>query len=176
ACAALRHVGLSSAAIALAFKSFPGLAHRQENVGKIDGVQFINDSKATNEDAAYYALVTYANIYWLAGGRAKESGIQGLSDSMKNVTKAFLYGECAAEFATELDRGKIPYQFCDTMKDALDAAYQTAKATHAEATILLSPAAASFDQFNNFEQRGDQFRALVQQLIAAETVKKGGEK
>ena len=176
ACAALRHVGLSSAAIALAFKSFPGLAHRQENVGQIGRVQFINDSKATNEDAAYYALVTYPNIYWLAGGRAKESGIRGLADSMKNVTKAFLYGECAAEFATELERGKIPYQLCDTLKDALYAAYKSAKSAKNEATILLSPAAASFDQFTNFEQRGDQFRSLVQQLIASETVQKGGKK
>ncbi|MCX8505315.1 MAG: UDP-N-acetylmuramoyl-L-alanine--D-glutamate ligase, partial [Alphaproteobacteria bacterium] len=110
ACAVLRHVGLTPRSIAEAFKTFPGLAHRQENVGQIANVQFINDSKATNEDAAYYALVTYPNIYWLAGGRAKESGIRGLTDSMKNVSKAFLFGECAGEFAATLAGNKIPYQ------------------------------------------------------------------
>ena len=176
ACAALRHVGVSTASIAQAFKDFPGLAHRQENVGQIENVQFINDSKATNEDAAYYALVTYPNIYWLAGGRAKESGIRGLVDSMKNVTKAFLFGECAAEFAATLAGNKIAYQHCGTMKEALDAAYKAAKSAKDEATILLSPAAASFDQFANFEQRGDQFRSLVQKLVASESKAKGGGK
>ncbi|MDI9348538.1 MAG: UDP-N-acetylmuramoyl-L-alanine--D-glutamate ligase [Candidatus Symbiobacter sp.] len=172
--AVLRQLGMSDREIAAAFMAFPGLAHRQENVGNLGAISFINDSKATNADAAYYALVTYQNIYWLAGGRGKEGGINGLDDdALKNVTKAFLFGESADEFAASLTARAVAYESCGTMQQALAAAFAAAQKAGQKAggaaNILLSPAAASFDQFANFEDRGDQFRRQVQDLIAAQT-------
>ena len=141
--------------------SFPGLAHRMEQIALIDGVRYVNDSKATNAAAAARALACYDGIYWIAGGLAKEGGIAGLEPYFPRVAHAFLIGEAAADFAETLE-GKVPF----TISGELDAAVsQAALKARDEAggqpVVLLSPACASFDQFTNFEARGDAFRAHV---------------
>jgi UDP-N-acetylmuramoylalanine--D-glutamate ligase len=148
--------------IAACLRSFPGLAHRQERVGEIDGVLYVNDSKATNAEATARALACHDSIYWIAGGRAKEGGLAGLEPYFPKIAKAFLIGEAEADFAAFLD-GKLDYQRCGDLATALAAA--SAEAHRREgATVLLSPACASFDQFPNFEARGDAFRSAVRAL------------
>ena len=168
-CAAL---GVPSEAIAAGIRSFPGLAHRQERVAVLDGVTFVNDSKATNAEATEKALACYERIYWIAGGRAKEGGIDALAPHFGRVRHAYLIGESADGFAATLD-GKLAYSKCGTLQDALAAAARDARGTGG--VVLLSPAAASFDQYDNFEQRGDRFRDLVKALAqdAAATVTGG---
>jgi UDP-N-acetylmuramoylalanine--D-glutamate ligase len=151
-------------AITTAIASFPGLAHRMEEVRRIGKVRFVNDSKATNEDAAAKALACYADIFWIAGGKPKEGGIAGLADYFPRIRKAYLIGEAAEAFARTLD-GKVDYEMSGTLDRAVEAA--AADAAHAPApspVVLLSPASASYDQFKDFEQRGDLFRTLVTQL------------
>jgi len=149
--------------------SFPGLAHRQEQIGTIDGIVFVNDSKATNAEATAKALSAYDNIYWILGGKPKEGGIDGLEPWYGRIKKAFLIGSATDDFAAKLD-GDLPYEKCGTLEIATARALDCARADKACHTndenapltpiILLSPACASFDQFKSFEARGDAFRTL----------------
>ncbi len=143
---------------------FPGLAHRMEEVRKIGNVRYVNDSKATNAEAASRALACYADIYWIAGGTAKEGGIASLAPHFPQIRKAYLIGDAAPQFAETL-RGKVDFELSQTMEKALaTASSDTAKSSAAEPVVLLSPACASFDQFRDFEERGDLFRAAVNRL------------
>jgi len=164
---AARAVGLSPRAIAEALYSFPGLAHRMENAGGIGRVRFVNDSKATNADAASQALASFDRIYWIAGGVAKEGGIESLSGFHSRIAKVYLIGEAAPVFAKTLEH-KVPLEICKTMDKAVEAAARDAAEDPApEPVVLLSPACASFDQYSDFEQRGDAFKNEVNKLIAA---------
>jgi UDP-N-acetylmuramoylalanine--D-glutamate ligase len=162
--AAVRALGLSVEDAATGLATFPGLAHRMETVGHIGRVRFVNDSKATNTDAARQALSSYPSVYWIAGGRAKDGGIDSLADLFPRVAKAYLIGESADEFARSLD-GKAPYLLARTLDSAVAAAYADAAAADEDAIILLSPACASFDQYPDFEVRGEAFRSAVQGLF-----------
>jgi UDP-N-acetylmuramoylalanine--D-glutamate ligase len=156
--------GIPPGTIAAALQTFPGLKHRQELVAQIGNVAFINDSKATNADAAEKALVCYDNIYWIAGGLAKEGGIAPLAPLFPRIRRAFLIGAAADDFAATL-QGRVAFDQCGDMKTALKAAGALAlKDNRPGATVLLSPACASFDQFKSFEERGDIFRAAVHQM------------
>jgi len=151
-------------AIAEAICSFPGLAHRIEDVGRIGKVRFINDSKATNADAAERALVCFTDIYWIAGGRPKAGGIVPLEPHFPRIRKAYLIGEAAQDFAATLS-GRVESEFCGTLEAAVAAAAADAAASDSRApVVLLSPACASFDQFKDFEQRGEAFREFVAKL------------
>ena len=151
-------------AIAAAIASFPGLAHRMEDVGHIGKAAFINDSKATNADATARALAVYPDIFWIAGGKPKDGGIESLAEFFPRVRKAYLIGEAAPAFARTLD-GKAPYDMSGTLELAVASAAADAAASSAAApVVLLSPACASYDQFKDFEQRGDVFRTLVSKL------------
>ena len=152
---------------AACLRSFPGLAHRMEQVAVIDGVRFVNDSKATNAAAAAKALAWYEDIFWIAGGRSKEGGITPLEPCFPRLAHAFLIGEAAEAFAHTLT-DQVPYTLCGDLATALAAAAAKAKAAKEDGrrapVVLLSPACASFDQFTDFEARGDAFRALVEGL------------
>jgi UDP-N-acetylmuramoylalanine--D-glutamate ligase len=161
--ASARALGLSVEDAAEGVMTFPGLAHRMETVGHIGRVRFINDSKATNADAARQALSSYPKVYWIAGGRAKEGGIDSLADLFPRVAKAYLVGEAAGEFGRVLD-GKAPAVLSGDIEAATAQAYSDAAASGEDAIVLLSPACASFDQFNDFEERGEAFRAAVHNL------------
>jgi len=150
-------------ALATAIASFPGLAHRQELVADIDGIRFINDSKATNADAAARALACNDDIIWIAGGLAKEGGIAALSPFFPRIRHAFLIGDAAADFAKTLD-GHVPHTLSGDLAAAVADAADLARAGPRPAVVLLSPACASFDQFADFEARGDAFRAAVMDL------------
>ena len=149
--------GIDAETIAAAFASYPGLAHRQELVGTIDGIAYVNDSKATNADAAEKALVCYPRILWILGGQAKEGGIKALEPHFPRIAHAFLIGEAAESFATTLD-GKVAFSRCGSLDRAVAACHAMARPGD---TVLLSPACASWDQFTSFEHRGEVFRALV---------------
>src|SRR3990167_2258389 len=158
--ATCRALGLDPAAIMAGLKSFPGLAHRMENIGAIEGVRFVNDSKATNAEAAAQALRAFRNIYGIAGGVPKAEGILPLAPLFPNVTKAYLFGQAEEAFGATL-HGKVAVQNCGTLDRAVDAAFRDARASgDAAPVILLSPACASFDQFKDYEHRGDVFRSL----------------
>ena len=148
------------AAIA-AIRSFPGLAHRQELVGYRKSVRFVNDSKATNAEAASHALAAYDNIIWIAGGIAKDGGIASLDGLFDRIDHVCLIGEAAAEFASTLE-GRVSADISGDVETAV--ANATRLAGNGPTTVLLSPACASFDQFPNFEARGDAFRAAVHAL------------
>ena len=164
--AATAALGLEPMVIADAIRSFPGLPHRQQLVAEAAGVRFINDSKATNADAAARALSCYDAIYWIAGGKPKEGGLNGLEDFMPRIRHAFLIGEAADEFAEWLN-GRAHYTKSGDLATALDAANDLARAEgQPGAVILLSPACASFDQFANFEERGLAFTRLAAELAA----------
>jgi UDP-N-acetylmuramoylalanine--D-glutamate ligase len=151
-------------AIAAAIKSFPGLAHRMEDVGHAGNIAFINDSKATNADATARALAVYPDIFWIAGGKAKDGGIESLAAFFPRIRKAYLIGDAAPTFAKTLD-GKAPYIMSGTLDKAVESAAADAAASNASApVVLLSPACASYDQFKDFEQRGDAFRVAVARL------------
>jgi len=161
--AAARRVGVSADAAGAGIESFPGLAHRQELIATIDGVRYVNDSKATNADAAARALVCYDAIYWIAGGVPKEGGIEPLRPLFPRIRRAFLIGEAAERFARTLGDA-VPHSRSGDLATAIAEARTAADAERLEgAVVLLSPACASFDQFANFEARGDAFRALVAQ-------------
>jgi UDP-N-acetylmuramoylalanine--D-glutamate ligase len=145
-------------------RSFPGLAHRMEQVGRKANVLFVNDSKGTNADATEKALSSFADIFWIAGGKPKSGGITSLAEYFPRIRKAYLIGEAAQEFAATLE-GKVLYEISETLDNAVPAAARDAEASGlADAVVLLSPACASFDQFRNFEIRGDRFRELVMAL------------
>lgn len=164
--AAVRRLVRDPAAIAGAVRSFPGLAHRIELVGQAGKVRFVNDSKATNADAAARALACYDDIFWIAGGRPKEGGIAALEAWFPRIRKAYLIGEAAGDFAAAL-AGKVACVEAGTLDRAVAAAFEDAGASAAPApVVLLSPACASFDQFRDFEDRGDAFRTLAQACIS----------
>ncbi|MCX5497143.1 UDP-N-acetylmuramoyl-L-alanine--D-glutamate ligase [Kaistia dalseonensis] len=169
AIAAARVIGVAEPMIVKGLKSFPGLAHRMEEVTRIGKVLFVNDSKATNADAAEKALASFDHIYWIAGGKAKTSGITSLAPYFPKIAKAYLIGAAAEEFAKTLE-GKVPVVMAGTMEAAVKAAASDAALDAAkESVVLLSPACASYDQYRNFEKRGDHFRDLVQALNPART-------
>jgi UDP-N-acetylmuramoylalanine--D-glutamate ligase len=163
---ATRAMGLDRTAIVAGLKSYPGLAHRQELIATIGAVRYVNDSKATNADAAAKALVCYDDIYWIIGGQAKEGGISSLESFFPRVRHAYLIGECAPLFAKQLGKA-VPFTQCGTLDKAVDLAHlQAQRDRKTSAVVLLSPACASWDQYPNFEARGDHFRKLVQGLAA----------
>jgi UDP-N-acetylmuramoylalanine--D-glutamate ligase len=161
---AARALGLSAAEITKAMASFPGLAHRMQEVGCLGYVPFINDSKATNADAAAKALASFDNIFWIAGGIAKAGGIEPLASFFPRIAKAYLIGVAADEFAKTL-ADKVEFELCGTLDKAVVAAARDAVNSEKEnAVVLLSPACASFDHYRNFEIRGDAFVKLVSEL------------
>ena len=161
---AARALGVPRAVAAEGLMTFPGLAHRMEHVGTLGRVRFINDSKATNADAALQALSSYERSFWIAGGRAKGGGIDDLEDLFPRVVEAFLIGEAAGPFAARL--GDTPHRISGDMASAVRAATAATTATGRDEVVLLSPAAASFDQYPDFEARGEAFRAAVLALGA----------
>jgi UDP-N-acetylmuramoylalanine--D-glutamate ligase len=164
ATAAALALGLSPSAIQEGLRSFPGLAHRMEEIGRLGRVLFVNDSKATNADSAAQALACFNDIFWIAGGQPKTGGIASLAKFFPRIRKAYLIGEAALGFASELE-GKVPHVIAGTLDRAVALAAEDAKASDVkEPVVLLSPACASFDQFRNFEVRGDAFRDLVRAL------------
>ncbi|MGC6485637.1 MAG: UDP-N-acetylmuramoyl-L-alanine--D-glutamate ligase [Candidatus Puniceispirillales bacterium] len=157
-------LGADRAPMEAALDTFTGLPHRMEEVARSGPIHFVNDSKATNAAAARQALRSFPAIYWIAGGEAKAEGLAPLIDDLGNVTCAYLIGASAESFAAAL-AGHIPAKRCGTLDEAVTTAFDDARrADAAEATILLSPAAASFDQFRNFEERGLAFRDLATTL------------
>lgn len=165
--AALRSIGLESDSIVKGIASFPGLAHRQQVVAQYKNVTFVNDSKATNAEAVLKALACYqgASLYGLLGGRAKEGGIVSLGPYFPAFKHAYVYGEAGPVFALTLE-GKVPYTLCATLQEAAEKASQQAfQDGHPDVVVLLSPACASFDQFRDFEARGDAFCAYVSEVI-----------
>jgi UDP-N-acetylmuramoylalanine--D-glutamate ligase len=164
AAAAALALGLEPPAIQAGLRSFPGLAHRMEELGRRGAVLYVNDSKATNADSAAQALACFSDIFWIAGGKPKTGGIESLRGFFPRIRKAYLIGEAAEEFAATLSPG-VPHEIDGTLDKALAAATRDAEAsTVAEPVVLLSPACASFDQYRNFEVRGDAFRDLVRAL------------
>ncbi len=164
ASAAALALGVTADILQKGLRSFPGLAHRMEQVGRKASVLFVNDSKGTNADATEKALSSFTDIFWIAGGKPKSGGIRPLAELFPRVRKAYLIGEAAQDFAATLD-GKVPYEISGTLEAAVPFAARDAEASGlADAVVLLSPACASFDQFRNFEVRGDRFRELVQAL------------
>ena len=164
AVAALRSVGLTDAEIAPGLASFPGLPHRMEEVGRRGRVLFINDSKATNADSVAKALAVFSRVYWIAGGRPKEGGITSLAPFFSRIVKAYLIGEAAPAFAATLGDA-VQFTIAGTLQAAVAAAAaDAADDERGDPVVLLSPACASYDQFRNFERRGDVFRALVREL------------
>lgn len=151
-----------------ATKSFPGLPHRQFQVRVINGIPYINDSKATNAEAASKALTAYRNIYWIAGGRPKGDGLDDLHEFIPGVRHAFLIGEASTAFAGWLDQYSIPYTLCGELQNAVHQAHTLAQEERGRpggaGVVLLSPACASFDQFKSFEERGDKFTEFVSAL------------
>ncbi|MCE2516845.1 MAG: UDP-N-acetylmuramoyl-L-alanine--D-glutamate ligase [Alphaproteobacteria bacterium] len=159
------HFGITREDVAHGLPRFKGLAHRMETIATSGAIRFVNDSKATNGDAAAEALKSFDAIYWIAGGTSKDGGLGPAINQLDAVKCAYLIGDSAENFATELT-GKCRHQLCGTLSQAAAAAYHDAQRTSPDgATILLSPAAASFDQFTSFEHRGDTFRAIVQDLL-----------
>ncbi|SLN26216.1 UDP-N-acetylmuramoylalanine--D-glutamate ligase [Pseudoruegeria aquimaris] len=157
--AATRALGIAPRLIEEAFASFEGLPHRSQIVAEIGGVTYVNDSKATNVDSAEKALLAFDNIRWIAGGLGKEGGIEALKGALGHVRKAYLIGFSARDFALQI--GDLPYEICETMEAAVARAAEEAEAGD---TVLLAPAAASFDQYPNFEKRGEAFMAAVARL------------
>ena len=166
--AVARQFDLGPEQIFEAMKSFPGLPHRQQIVRTINGVAYINDSKATNADSTSKALATYRNLYWIVGGRAKDGGLDGLEEYMERIRYAYLIGEAAEEFSSWLEKRGVTYHFSKTMERAVVDAHEQAQADKGQpggtGCVLLSPACASFDQYQNFEERGDRFISLVEEL------------
>jgi UDP-N-acetylmuramoylalanine--D-glutamate ligase len=173
AAAAASALGLSPAAIQTGLRSFPGLAHRMEEVGRRGVVLFVNDSKATNADSAAQALACFDDIFWIAGGKPKTGGIESLRAFFPRVRKAYLIGEAAAEFAATLGAA-VAHEISGTLDKAVAAAADDADMSAArEPIVLLSPACASFDQYRNFEVRGDAFRNLALALPGVVASKSG---
>jgi UDP-N-acetylmuramoylalanine--D-glutamate ligase len=164
AAAAALALGLDPTQIQAGLRSFPGLAHRMEQVGRKGAVLFVNDSKATNADSSAQALACFNDMFWIAGGKPKTGGITPLEQFYPRIRKAYLVGEAAEEFARTLD-GKVAYEIAGTLDRAVEASARDAESSGIkEPVVLLSPACASFDQYRNFEVRGDHFRELVLKL------------
>lgn len=157
--AACRSLGLAPKLIETGLRSFAGLPHRSQLIGEKDGVRFVNDSKATNVDAAAKALSAFANIRWICGGLEKEGGLANLEHASTSVRKAYVIGREAAAFAMQLS---VDAEVCTTMQEAIARAVKDAQPGD---VVLLAPAAASFDQYDNFEKRGDDFIAEVSKFL-----------
>ena len=155
--------GADAHVIQSGLNSFPGLPHRMEEVGRIGNTVFINDSKATNADSAEKALLSFDRVHWILGGVPKAGGIAALAPLFDRVERAYLIGEASDAFAATL-RGRVLSRRCGTLERAVAAAAADARQGSGNQTVLFSPACASFDQFRNFEARGDAFRALVAAL------------
>ncbi|MGE0739897.1 MAG: UDP-N-acetylmuramoyl-L-alanine--D-glutamate ligase [Hyphomonadaceae bacterium] len=172
---ATRALGIDAKTIAGAFNTFAGLPHRLERVAAIEGVRFINDSKATNANAAAQALAVYPRVYWIAGGVAKEGGIEDLSVFFPRMAKAYLIGQSAGDFSDVL-RGKVAVTMAGNLEAAVKLAFNDARASgEPHPVVLLSPACASFDQFKSYEDRGDQFKKIVAGLAEAQQQRGGGK-
>jgi UDP-N-acetylmuramoylalanine--D-glutamate ligase len=157
-------LGVARHALQEGLRSFPGLAHRMEQVGRRGHVLFVNDSKGTNADAAAHALSSFADIFWIAGGKPKLGGITSLAEYFPRIRKAYLIGEAAEEFAGTLGN-RAPHEISETLENAVAHAAADAEASGlTDPVVLLSPACASFDQYRNFEIRGNRFRDLVTAL------------
>jgi UDP-N-acetylmuramoylalanine--D-glutamate ligase len=168
--AACRWLRISREEIVKGLKTYPGLPHRQERVAALGKVTYVNDSKATNADAAARALSSYRNIYWIIGGQAKEGGVAPLERYFDRIKHAFLIGEATELFAGQLE-GKLPFDRCGDLQSALNAAHARAQAEATEpAVVLLSPACASWDQWKSYEHRGDAFREMARALPGSESV------
>ncbi|NNK17470.1 MAG: UDP-N-acetylmuramoyl-L-alanine--D-glutamate ligase [Sulfitobacter sp.] len=157
--AACRTLGLAPKVIEAAFHSFGGLPHRSQTIAEANGVRFVNDSKATNVDSAAKALAAFKNIRWICGGLEKEGGLAGLAEASVNVRKAYVIGREAAAFAMQLS---VQAEVCGTMEVAV--AKAAAEAEEGD-VVLLAPAAASFDQYDSFERRGEDFIAQVEAAL-----------
>ncbi|WP_299742205.1 UDP-N-acetylmuramoyl-L-alanine--D-glutamate ligase [uncultured Tateyamaria sp.] len=157
--AAARAVGVAPKVIEQAFHSFAGLPHRSQTIAEADGVRYVNDSKATNVDSAAKALAAFKNIRWICGGLQKEGGLDPLNDAASGVRKAYVIGREAAQFAMQLN---VEAQVCGSMSAAVAAAMEDAEAGD---VVLLAPAAASFDQYDSFERRGEDFVAEVMKRL-----------
>ncbi|MDI2112505.1 UDP-N-acetylmuramoyl-L-alanine--D-glutamate ligase [Commensalibacter nepenthis] len=160
------HLGLNQEQIQSGLNSYQGLAHRQRPVATVNNVTFVNDSKATNADAASKALVCYDKLVWIAGGLAKSNGIDELAPFFPHIKLALLIGKDAPILEQTLKQHQVPYHIVQTLERAVPEAYQYAQHHHIP-TVLLSPACASFDQFSSFEERGDRFAELVVQLSSS---------
>ncbi|MBE2278420.1 MAG: UDP-N-acetylmuramoyl-L-alanine--D-glutamate ligase [Rhodobacteraceae bacterium] len=158
--AATRALGVAPKLVEQAFHSFAGLPHRSQLVGERGGVRFVNDSKATNVDSAAKALQAFPRIRWIAGGLGKDGGIAALEPFLPAVVKAYLIGHSARDFALQI--GQTPHEICETMERAVARAAEEAQPGE---VVLLAPAAASFDQYPNFEKRGEDFTARVRALL-----------
>jgi UDP-N-acetylmuramoylalanine--D-glutamate ligase len=163
ATAAARAAGIPDEAIATALRTFPGVAHRIEEVATIGGIRYVNDSKATNVAAALRALASFpqARLHVILGGRGKRESYAPLAGALGAGDRAYLIGEAALEIAAALEAGNVPFEIAGDLPRAVVAA---AAAAHAGDVVLLSPACASFDQFTSYEQRGEEFGKLVQKL------------
>ena len=167
ACAAF---GLDSDEIQAGLTTFPGLTHRMEQVGRIGKTLFVNDSKATNAEAAATALASFPHIYWIAGGLQKDGGLDALRPHLDHIAKAYLIGEAAPALSSFLGE-TVRYEISGTIEQAVNhAAEDAAHDISGESVVLLSPACASFDQFRNFEMRGEAFRAAVLALNGLEVI------
>jgi UDP-N-acetylmuramoylalanine--D-glutamate ligase len=163
-------LGVSPEVLQNGLRSFPGLAHRMEQVGRRGNVLFVNDSKGTNADASAHALSSFADIFWIAGGKPKLGGITSLTGYFPRIRKAYLIGEAAREFAGTLG-GHVPHEISETLEVAVAHAARDAEASRlSDSVVLLSPACASFDQYRNFEIRGARFRDLVTALPGVKPV------
>ncbi len=163
--ATTKAAGVNPHAIMACIQSYPGLVHRQEMVSVVDGVGYVNDSKATNPDAVARALACYDTVYWIAGGRPKEGGLEALEPYFGRIKHAYLIGEAAEDAFAQALEGKVEATLSGDLETAVkQARAQAMKDKADEPVVLLSPACASFDQFDNFEARGDAFRDLVEKL------------
>jgi UDP-N-acetylmuramoylalanine--D-glutamate ligase len=171
--AAVRALGVDPRVIAGELVSFPGLPHRLERVAAIEGVRFVNDSKATNANAAAQALAVFPRVYWIAGGVAKEGGIGELAPFFPRIARAYLIGQSAGALSDQL-KDKVAVTMAGHLEAAINLAFKDARASgEPHPVVLLSPACASFDQFKSYEDRGDQFKKLVAAL--ARRVKRNGD-
>ena len=164
--AAVRMMGVPPHRILHAMRSFPGLPHRQYRVREINGIPYINDSKATNAAAAEKALACYNNIFWIVGGKPKEGGLEGLDPYMERIAQAFTIGEAMDDFSQWLEARAVKVTRAGTLDEAVQSAHRDAQA-QGHGVVLLSPACASFDQFKSFEHRGEEFATLVHKLKEA---------
>jgi len=159
-----RAVGLDDKTIFKHMLTFEGLPHRQKIVATYKNIRFVNDSKGTNPDATAKALASFDNIFWILGGQPTADKLNGLDTFYPKIRHAYLIGEASDEFATLLE-GHIPYTKCEVMKAAVQQAFTAAQSYAEPATILLSPACKSWDQYPNYERRGDDFAAQVYSVL-----------
>ncbi|MEO9576203.1 MAG: UDP-N-acetylmuramoyl-L-alanine--D-glutamate ligase [Tateyamaria sp.] len=157
--AAVRSLGIAPKVIEAGFRSFAGLPHRSQTIAEANGVRFVNDSKATNVDSAAKALAAFSNVRWICGGLQKDGGLDGLAGAAQSVRRAYVIGREAAQFAMQLE---VDAQICGTMAAAVEAAIADAEPGD---VVLLAPAAASFDQYDSFERRGEDFIAEVDKRL-----------